>query len=749
MPAHRLRGLPALFAIAAALLLAVLIPARADAHAELVRADPPAEGLVTVPPRQLELWLSERIASGEGSPAIRVLDDRGTEHAVGAVTLDPNDATHLTASVRDLPPGNLTVVWSVRALDDGHALSGTYGFRIGAGRAPGAATVSGERPPVWAVVTRWLTFLGAALAAGGCAFRLVLLRGLAETDRIRRGRLALASGAVAVALLATLAEPWLEATRPAAGATSSALGDVIAGLPAAWWLRPAALVPCLALLLLARKCSMVTATNGAGLALALAALPGLSLTSHAAARTDWRAPAVAVNTVHQWSIALWVGGLAQLALWWRRREPDGRIEPLRRFSRWALGLVALGVATGVANAGLGLPALRSLWGSNYGVVLLVKVGVLTVPLALATFNRRALRRSLEAFMPAVGRAVRLEAILALLVVLGGSSLALLAPPVTEAERPAAADVAMPALGAYQGQDLLVHLVVTPGRPGENDTRVRLTAFNGGPFTGEQPALVRLAVSSLALAADPTLQEAVPDGSGAWRVTGSRMAFPGWWQIDVTLRWLGQPDVTVPYYLLLPDPNLNGLDAPGDDPASDPAAAALYERAMALYTGMHRVRYAQAMASHVGGVSYGVHVVNDGADGSVPGFTFDIPGGWHYIVLGETSWSQLPGEAWEQADANPMIPPSEWDEEYIGARGFRFGRTEVVDGEPCRVLTFVVPGTPTQIVAWYVWWVGEETGYVRREMMISQSHYMISRFSDFDAPLTITPPETAATPAAAS
>ena len=87
----------------------------------------------------------------------------------------------------------------------------------------------------------------------------------------------------------------------------------------------------------------------------------------------------------------------------------------------------------------------------------------------------------------------------------------------------------------------------------------------------------------------------------------------------------------------------------------------------------------------------------------------------------------------------MIPPSQWDEEYDGATGFRLGRVEEAGGEPCQILTLVVPGTRGQVIAWYAWWVGRESGQLRREMMVSQSHYMRSDFSDFDAPVTIVPP----------
>ena len=51
------------------------------------------------------------------------------------------------------------------------------------------------------------------------------------------------------------------------------------------------------------------------------------------------------------------------------------------------------------------------------------------------------------------------------------------------------------------------------------------------------------------------------------------------------------------------------------------------------------------------------------------------------------------------------------------------------------------------VAWYLWWVGEETGHVRKEAMVSRLHYMRNAFSDFDVPIALAPPGEAATPVA--
>jgi hypothetical protein len=93
----------------------------------------------------------------------------------------------------------------------------------------------------------------------------------------------------------------------------------------------------------------------------------------------------------------------------------------------------------------------------------------------------------------------------------------------------------------------------------------------------------------------------------------------------------------------------------------------------------------------------------------------------------------------------MIPPSAWGEEYAEATGFRLGRIEEIDGEACQIVTFATPRTQGRELAWYSWWVGTETGLVRRMAMVSRNHYMTNDYADIDAPLTVEPPVEVQTP----
>ena len=76
-----------------ALALALATP-DAAAHPELLRANPAADALLAAPPSRLELWFSERIDAGAGSPSVAALDELGNRIDLVAA-IDPADPRHL------------------------------------------------------------------------------------------------------------------------------------------------------------------------------------------------------------------------------------------------------------------------------------------------------------------------------------------------------------------------------------------------------------------------------------------------------------------------------------------------------------------------------------------------------------------------------------------------------------------------------------------------------------------------------
>jgi copper transport protein len=762
-------------AIAAVIFVGFISATGAVAHANVERSSPPQDGLLGAPPRTIELWTSERVATGAGSPAINVLNQNGSSAGISVsnVRVDPNDPRHVVADVSGIGAGTFTVVWTVRSADDGHTLSGSYAFRVaGTARAPGAATVEGETPRAWAVVTRWLTFLGAAIAAAGFLYGSFIAGGATSPVAERRRSLSIVVGGT-VALLATAAEPFLQTRRPPEGAVKPSLGDAIAGLPAAWWLRPVALVVVIilgvAILILGQRTRRLPpALPIGGGAVALVALLGLALTSHASARETWRIVAVPSIVLHQWSVGLWVGGLAQLALNWSwgkmRSDAEGEgsaIDPVRQFSRYALALALVGIGTGVLNAGLVLPTLRSLWESDYGDVLIAKVLLLLPVLGLATFHRLWLQRVAVRVGTALRSTVRIEAALVLLVVLGGSILALMAPPTVAHGDLKLIDLAAPSSDGTKTEDLLVRLQVKPAKPGDNEMRVVVAHADGTPMPTDQIALVRLGVTSLDHDAAQPEVATTPDGTGGFVSQGTQLSLDDWWRVDVLVRRLGVEDVSVPFYFRLPDPNVHGFDTSAPAGADD--AHAVYERGLAGMTSMHTVRWTQRLASGSGVVVLSDLTLRDGSDGQpvaeantsnefVPAELRKIdpatgspeaasvsPPDFEQIIIGPTSWQREAGGPWVTGEAGPVPTPAEWGSNYDGATGFHLGRTEDVNGVTAQIVTFFVPGTVQIAPAYYAWWVATDSGRVLRETMVSRQHYMVYEYSDINQPLPISPP----------
>jgi copper transport protein len=712
----------------------------ASAHPELARAIPAPDALLAAPTQTIEIWFSERVDVGAGSPQIELVSETGQRLMTNA-RVDPADPKHVIAEIDGLDFGTWTVAWQVRSLDDGHTLTGSYAFRIGgANRAPGAATTEGERPQVWNVVTRWATFLGAALTVSAAGFLLladgrILARASIPVPKTVRP---LALAGAGLGLMASLAEPFFLTQFPPANSLAPSLGDAIDIQPGGWALRvialfTAALFATVAVLIPQKWTHSMTA----GLA-GLCGLLGLSMTGHAAARDTLRTVAIAVDFVHQGAIALWIGMLLIIALSWREIGQ----EAVSRFSTAALPLIVIGILAGMLNSAFILPELSALWRSDYGRVIIFKILVLGGVLLLAMFNRSTVMAMAKAGATQLQRLripIQAESLLALVIVLGGSTLSLLATP-TVAETSSISSIAITHYSAPAPRDerLLVTLRVDPAKPGFNTIGITVKDLDGNPVPNEEIQRVIVDFSSLTNQTSQPDMEAVPGEDGVWQVTGSQLSIADWWRIMVHVRRAGVNDAITEFFMILPDPNVTGFpDAiDGDD---DPAARAVFDQGLTSLTSLHRVTYSQQVASGSDGqVVLALARVNDGFDGSTPAASISTEQTTS-ITIGTTRWlSQTSSDRWGATRSNPPIPPFEWGEEYVAATGFRLGGIEEVNGEPAQIVTFYSPQT-NLAPAYYAWWVSVETGELLKIAMVSRVHYMTQVFADFDGNVVIEPP----------
>ena len=99
---------------------------------------------------------------------------------------------------------------------------------------------------------------------------------------------------------------------------------------------------------------------------------------------------VGADAVHLITAAIWVGGLLPLLIFIRPSVPIGTIERyllVRRFSLLATWSVALLIASGIVNTWYMTDGLRHLFGTEYGSLVLAKVGLLLIMLGFASLNR--------------------------------------------------------------------------------------------------------------------------------------------------------------------------------------------------------------------------------------------------------------------------------------------------------------------------------------------------------------------------
>ncbi|WP_043261039.1 copper resistance CopC/CopD family protein [Streptomyces sp. e14] len=401
------RPLVLLLLAVAGLLLAGAGPAAA--HAALTGSDPQQGVVVPQAPAQVSLTFSEQVAMGDDS--LRVLDPAGKRVDTGK----PANISGTTYAVRlrgGLAKGTYTVTYQVISADS-HPVGGAYTFSIGAPSKTSVVTggqeVGGGLVGLLYGVGRYASYAGFIVLAGGAAFVLACWQRGAGVRAVQRlvvsGWLTLTTATLALLLLR------------GSYTTSGKAGDIVDLDLLGQVLQTktgAALVSRLLLLAAAalfvavlfgvyekredeekRDLTFGLAIGGTVVAAGLAA--SWAMAEHASVGLQ---PGIAmpVDVVHLLAVAAWLGGLAALLVALYRAPADRPVEPaaVRRFSRLAFGSVVALIATGVYQSWRQLGSWSALTGTRYGQLLLVKVALVLVLVAIASFSRRWTARLAEA-----------------------------------------------------------------------------------------------------------------------------------------------------------------------------------------------------------------------------------------------------------------------------------------------------------------------------------------------------------------
>jgi putative copper resistance protein D len=238
------------------------------------------------------------------------------------------------------------------------------------------------------IVLHGLTVTAQSMTLGAVLFLALLARPLAPAlgpaaGPILRGTVRIAAWS-ALALIVCEATTVALQTAVLVGTVDLPVGEVLdANFAVSGMVKTAAAALILLVLLLRGQLAPLSVLLG----LVVLELAAATLTTHAAARLDNRAPLLAVEFLHQFGAAIWIGGIPcfLLAL---ARAGDGVAWRLigARFSRMSMVGVACIVFSGIAMCFAYIGDWSGFYGTAYGVMVCAKIAMLLMLLGLGGMN---------------------------------------------------------------------------------------------------------------------------------------------------------------------------------------------------------------------------------------------------------------------------------------------------------------------------------------------------------------------------
>lgn len=539
------RALGRLLVVLAAAAYAVLLgTSPAQAHASLIGTNPEEGAVLEAAPETITFTFDEAVTLPPAG--VTVYDAKG-EEVTSEATASGTEMQVALAEASSLGDGTYVVAW--RAVSaDGHPISGSLTFAVGAPSLSVAPPPSTEPSRATAVIHGALQFLQYAallLVVGLVWFRAAILGGNSVGERripdraiARVQRVEVLAGMVAVVALVALA--------PASGALQSESGPGAILTFDAWspasvgkeWLSALVGILGIAAALALRERPRLAAAAG------LVAICAPALVGHSRAVVPaWLV--TATDVIHLVAGALWLGGLVGLALTLPLITRRGTVaaEIVTRFSTLAAASLAALAVSGVLMGWRILGSWDNLLNSTYGTLLMTKIALVVAVAVMAAGNRLLV---LPRVRHAAGhddtveagsmlrRAVLMEAGV-LVVVLGVTGFLVDQPPQAGAGSTGtgSATVAQTNTQAAElGDDHRVYATLTPSGPGPNVLRLQIQDAAGEPVEAS-------AVPTAKLRSANGNQNSVDLGSLALKTVAA-----GTWEADVVLPKGGVWEATV-------------------------------------------------------------------------------------------------------------------------------------------------------------------------------------------------------------
>ncbi|CDN55828.1 Putative copper export protein [Neorhizobium galegae bv. officinalis bv. officinalis str. HAMBI 1141] len=499
--------------LVSAILLWLVMTAAASAHASLNTTEPRDGSVVSTAPRVIALTFSEPVSP----TSLKLTRPDGSIAPLKNFVLK-DKAVEITPP-GDLKDGSYLLSWRVVS-EDGHPIGGSVVFSIGQPNANARGTAADIDWPVRAGL--WIgkvaLYVGLFFGVGG-AFAI---HWFADGSRnaLRQVLAALGIGFAGALLSAgfqgldTVGEPISRLFVPAvwkAGMTTSFGPTVIFAVAA------------LALAGLALASGRGRDARWISISAVVTAAFSLCLSGHAsAADPQWlMRPAV---FLHVAAIAVWAGALLPLlAEFGKDKEAAGAA--LHRFSvfiPWAVLVLA------VAGCVLAVVQVRTLAGlvtTAYGIVFLVKLGLLALLFALAAINRWKLTSGSKKGEPAairqLVRSIAAETVILLLIFAVAATWRFTPPP-----RTLIAEVQRTAVVHLETSKAVADVRITPDRVGEVAISAVIAKTDRSLL---DPQEVTVVLSNPGAGIEPIRRKA-EKGKDGWTVPDIVLPVPGRWRL---------------------------------------------------------------------------------------------------------------------------------------------------------------------------------------------------------------------------
>jgi copper transport protein len=545
------RALAVLALVAGSVVLSIATASPASAHATVVATDPGDASRLQTAPTRVSITFSEDVGINTGY--VKVVDGKGDTVSDGTATHPGGDGTKVSVGLRSgLGDGGYVVSYRIVSTDS-HPIAGAFSFVVGDGPLVAASGIPVGGTTDRAVestftVVRWVSFAGMVLF-GGLAFVVLCWPAGRTSPRARRIVWTGWGGATAGAVLGLLLEgPYAAGTGLTDAFSGSLLQATLGSTYGRMLCARLVLLGALAFLtvrLLRAEREQPEKTRARDED--LAAICGLGVLAtyggvgHAAAGSQ---PTLALlsDTSHLAAASLWIGGLAVMLVALLPTRRTGELaQALPRFSRMAIGCVAVLAVTGTYQAWREVAPLPALWSTGYGKLLIAKIVGFLLLVGLGNLSRLAVRRRYVApvayalsmsdteeiehleqdrMLSRLRRSVGMEVAIAAAVLAVTAVLVSTAPARATYVDPFDSTVRLASGGSAR-------ISVSPARTGENTIEITVRDRSGKPLDPQQVSLTAaLPVEQIG----PLPVSLNKSGTGVYRAPGASFPRPGSWQL---------------------------------------------------------------------------------------------------------------------------------------------------------------------------------------------------------------------------